>query len=138
MRAAATSRTPRIPCPRRTRASRWRWLAVAIAAVAVLASPAAPTLSAHDLRVTHATLTFTPGRYQLDVIIDPESLLARLEIYADRTPSIGVPAAEVPDRIRALGEVALARTTVAFDGVPARPRFNFCHRKRVLPEDHRK
>ena len=118
MRAAPTSRPPR------TRI-RWRWLAVAIAGVAVLASPAAPTLSAHDLRITHATLTFTPGRYQLDVVVDPESLLARLEIYADRTPSTGVPAAEIPDRIRALGDVALARTTVAFDGVPATSTFQF-------------
>ena len=132
MRAAATSRSPRIPCPRRT-PLRWRWLAVTIAAVAVLASPAAPALSAHDLRVTHATLTFTPGRYQLDVVVDPESLLARLEIYADRTPSVGVPASEVPDRIRALGDVALARTTVAFDGVPAASTFQFLPSKTGAP-----
>jgi len=118
MRAVPTNRPPR------TRI-RWRWLAVAIAGVVALASPAAPTLSAHDLSITHATLTFTPGRYQLDVVVDPESLLARLEIYADRTPSIGVPAAEVPDRIRALGDVALARTTVNFDGVPAASTFQF-------------
>ena len=118
MRAVPTSRPPR------TRI-RWRWLAVAIAGVVALASPAAPTLSAHDLSITHATLTFTPGRYQLDVVVDPESLLARLEIYADRTPSTGVPAAELADRIRALGDVALARTTVAFDGVPATSTFQF-------------
>jgi hypothetical protein len=123
MRAAPMPRTPHAP---RTRI-RWRRLAVAIAiaGVAVLVSPAAPTLSAHDLRITHATLTFTPGRYQLDVVVDPESLLARLEIHADRTPSTGVPAAEVPDRIRALAGVALARTTVAFDGVPAVSTFQF-------------
>ena len=105
--------------------SNLRWLAVVIAAAAVLASPAAPTLSAHDLRVTHATLSFTPGRFQLDVVVDPESLLARLEIYADRTPSTGVPASEVAARIRALGDVALARTSVAFDGVPAASTFQF-------------
>jgi len=126
MRAAPASDTSHTSrrCPRRAR-SRWRWLGVFIAAAAVLASPAAPTLSAHDLRVTHATLSFTPGRYQLDVVVDPESLLARLEIYADRTPSTGVPASEVADRIRALGDVALARTTVAFDGVPAASAFQF-------------
>jgi hypothetical protein len=118
MRAAPMSRPPRI----RIRRS---WLAVALAGVVSLASPAAPTLSAHDLSITHATLTFTPGRYQLDVVVDPESLLARLEIYADRTPSTGVPAAEVADRIRALGDVALARTTVAFDGVAATSTFQF-------------
>jgi hypothetical protein len=123
---AVPSRSPR------TRI-RWRWLAVAMAGVAVLASPAAPTLSAHDLRITHATLTFTPGRYQLDVVVDPESLLARLEIHAGRTPSIGVAAAEVPDRIRALGDVALARTTVAFDGVPATSTFQFLPTATVAP-----
>jgi HupE / UreJ protein len=115
MRAVATSR-PRI---------RWRWLAGAIACIAVLSPSAAPTVRAHDLRVTHATLTFTPGRYQLDVVVDPESLLARLEIYADRTPSSGVPAVEVADRIRALGEVALARTSIAFDGAPVSSTFQF-------------
>ena len=132
MRAAPTSRPPRSLRPRRTHL-RWRRLAVTIAAVAVLTSPAAPALSAHDLRVTHATLTFTPGRYQLDVVVDPESLLARLEIYADRTPSVGVPASEVPDRIRALGDVALARTTVAFDGVPAASTFQFLPSKTGAP-----
>ena len=110
--------------PPRTRIRRC-WLTVALAGVVALASPAAPMLSAHDLSITHATLTFTPGRYQLDVVVDPESLLARLEIYADRTPSTGVPAAEVADRIRALGDVALARTTVAFDGVAATSTFQF-------------
>ena len=132
MRAAPTSRPPGSLRPRRTHL-RWRRLAVTIAAVAVLTSPAAPALSAHDLRVTHATLTFTPGRYQLDVVVDPESLLARLEIYADRTPSVGVPASEVPDRIRALGDVALARTTVAFDGVPAASTFQFLPSKTGAP-----
>jgi hypothetical protein len=115
MRAVATSR-PRI---------RWPWLAGLTACLAVLAPSAAPTLRAHDLRVTHATLTFTPGRYQLDVVVDPESLLARLEIYGDRTPSTGVPAAEIPDRIRALGDVALARTAIAFDGVQVSPTVQF-------------
>ncbi len=115
MRAVATSR-PRI---------RWRWLAGAIACIALLVPAAAPTLRGHDLRVTHATLTFTPGRYQLDVVVDPESLLARLEIYGDRTPSTDVAPAEIPDRIRALGDVALARTSIAFDGLPVSPTFQF-------------
>jgi hypothetical protein len=115
MRVVATSRT-RI---------RWRWLAVALVGLALLSPGASPTVGAHDLQVTHATLTFTPGRYQLDVVVDPESLLARLEIYGGRSPSAGVPAAEIPDRIRALGDVALARTAIAFDGVQASPSVQF-------------
>jgi hypothetical protein len=115
MNAVATSR-PRV---------RWRWLVVALIGLGLLSPGSSATVGAHDLRVTHATLTFTPGRYQLDVVVDPESLLARLEIYGDRTPSTGVPAAEIPDRIRALGDVALARTSVAFDGVQASSTVQF-------------
>ena len=48
-----------------------------------------------------------------------------------------MPAAEVPDRIRALGDVALARTTVAFDGVPAASTFQFLPTATLLPEHHR-
>jgi hypothetical protein len=107
--------------------SRSRWLAVSLAAVllALVVPPATAPLAAHDLRLTHATLTFTPGRYQLDVIVDPESILARLELHADREPSAGVPAADVPARIEALAAVALARTAVAFDGVPAASSFDY-------------
>ena len=104
-----------------------RWsVAAAIAAVlAIVAPPAAPTIAAHDLGVTHAILTFTPGRYQLDVVVDPESILAKLELYADRTPTANVPAAEIPGRIVALGDVALARTRIAFDGVPSTATFSY-------------
>ncbi|MEO5819314.1 MAG: HupE/UreJ family protein [Vicinamibacteraceae bacterium] len=123
MRALATSSL--IP--------RWRWLAGAVVGIATLASAAAPTVSAHDLRVTHATLTFTPGRYQLDVVVDPESLLARLELYAERTPSTGVPAAEIPDRIRTLSDVALARIAIAFDGVPVSSTVQFLPSTNVSP-----
>jgi hypothetical protein len=115
MRVVATSR----------RRIRWRWLVIALVGVALLSPGSSPTVGAHDLRVTHATLTFTPGRFQLDVLVDPESLLARLEIYAGRSPSTGVPAEEIPDRIRALGDVALARTAIAFDGVQASPTVQF-------------
>jgi hypothetical protein len=115
-------RRPRIPRPTLRRS----WLAAIAAGVAVLAPFARATVSAHDLGVTHAVLTFTPDRrYQLDVVVDPESILARLEIYADRTPSTGVPAAEIPGRIRALADVALARTRVEFDGAATPPAFTY-------------
>lgn len=102
-----------------------RWLAILVAAIVLLAPAAAPTLRAHDLRITHATLAFTPGRYQLDVIVDPESLLARLELYSDRTPSTGLTAEQVVERIHALAEVALARTAIEFDGVQVSPTVQF-------------
>lgn len=102
------------------------WLVAIAAVLGVLTPWARAGLSAHDLGVTHAVLTFTPDhRFELDVIVDPESILAKLEIYADRTPSVGVPAAEIPGRIVALADVALARTRVDFDGVAAPLTFTY-------------
>jgi hypothetical protein len=105
--------------------ARWRVTALVAALLAIVVPPAFAPAAAHDLRVTHATLTFAPGRYQLDVVVDPESILARLEVLADREPSVGLPASEIPARIRALGSVALDRTVVAFDGVPAASAFEY-------------
>src|SRR5262245_51005427 len=104
----------------------WRVLVLSVlVGLALVTPPAAPALRAHDLQVTHATLTFTPGRFQLDVVVDPESILARLELHGGATPTAGVPAAEIPDRIRALADVALARTRIAFDGVAAPTTFTY-------------
>jgi hypothetical protein len=82
-------------------------------------------VAAHDLKVTHATLAFTQGQYQLSVVVDPESLLARLEIYADREPTIDPPVDEVRARIEALAEVAAARVRVEFDGVAVPVAFSY-------------
>jgi HupE/UreJ protein len=114
----------RLPIPRAT--SRRSWLVAIVALVAATAPVSWSRVEAHDLGVTHAVLTFTPDRrYQLDVVVDPESILAKLEIYADRTPSTAVPAAEIPARIIALADVALARTRVEFDGVAAPAAFTY-------------
>ncbi len=52
---------------------------------------------AHELGLTRVTVTFTAdGRYQMDVLVDPESLLAKLEILAGQQPSTGVPLGELP------------------------------------------
>jgi hypothetical protein len=125
MSPARRARRPRAAGVRRRGRIRWGLAGVIAAVLAVVAPPAAPRIAAHDLGLTHAILTFTPGRYQLDVVVDPESILARLELYADRTPSANVPAAEIPGRIAALGDVALARTRIAFDGVPSAAAFSY-------------
>ena len=109
----------------RDRRARWGLIAGLAAVLTVAVPPAAPTIAAHDLGLTHAILTFTPGRYQLDVVVDPESILARLEVYGDRTPSVNPQASEIPGRIVALGDVALARTRITFDGVPATSAFSY-------------
>jgi hypothetical protein len=89
---------------------------------------------AHELGLTRVTVTFTAdGRYQMDVLVDPESLLAKLEILAGQQPSIGVPLGELPRRITRLQEVALARTRLLFDGVRAEPSFQYLPGPPVAP-----
>ena len=84
------------------------------------------SIRAHELGLTRVGVTFTPdGRYQVDVLVDPESLLAKLEILAGQQPSIGVPTGELPARISALQHVALARTRLLFDRVRAAPAFEY-------------
>jgi HupE / UreJ protein len=83
-------------------------------------------LAAHELGLTHVTVTFAPDRtYAVDITVDPESLLAKLELVAGRTPSGQVPIAELPSRIQALEPVLLARTRILFDNTRQDPTFAY-------------
>lgn len=107
---------------RRRARARETWAAWLISSIALLVAP----LQAHDLGLTQAVLTFTPdGTYQLDVPVDPESLLARLEIYSGQEPSAGVPIEELPSRIEEHADIILARTRIAFDGNRVVPAFTY-------------
>ncbi len=93
------------------------------AAAIVLAAAPAP---AHDLGLTRVTVAFTAdGRYRADVLVDPEALLARLEIFAGQSPTEHVPTEELPARIQALRDVALARTRLLFDGRRMAPEVSY-------------
>jgi hydrogenase/urease accessory protein HupE len=79
-------------------------------------------LQAHELGLTRATVTFAADRtYTVDVLVDPESLLEKLEILAGRSPSANVPVNELPARIDALGSILRERVVVLFDGAPQEP-----------------
>jgi HupE / UreJ protein len=92
---------------------------------AVLFAAARPAF-AHELGLTRATVTFASDRsYTVEVLVDPESLLAKLEILAGRSPSVGVPLDELPARITALEPVLRARVRILFDGVPQEPAFAY-------------
>lgn len=81
---------------------------------------------AHELGLTRATVTFAADRtYTVDVLVDPESLLAKLEILAGRSPSAGVPVAELPARIEALGDILRDRVAITFDGVRQQPEVTY-------------
>ena len=76
-----------------------------------------PSSAAHELGLTRVTATFTSdGKVQADVLVDPESLLAKLEILAGQSPTLKVPLEELPARIAALEAVVQQRTRLIFDG----------------------
>jgi hydrogenase/urease accessory protein HupE len=80
--------------------------------------------AAHELGLTRVTVTFRDdGRVQADVLVDPESLLAKLEILAGQSPSTAVPLDQLPARITALQAVVQQRTRLVFDGVRETPTF---------------
>jgi len=98
--------------------------ALLLSAGALLAAPA--TADAHQLGLTRVTVTFTPERtYVVEILVDPESLLAKLQILANQEPSGPVPLDELPSRIAALQQLLLANTRIAFDGTPAQPSFTY-------------
>ena len=98
-------------------------------ALAILCLTAAVPASAHELGATQAVATFRDdGTYQIDVIVDPDALLIRLQI-AGRRPAAAIPRVSGRDerntRIRALGDVFLDAIAVQFDAVAVRPAFEY-------------
>jgi hydrogenase/urease accessory protein HupE len=97
-----------------------------IAAAALLCAAAA---HAHEIGKTQATATFrADGTYQIDVVVDPDALLTKLEIAAGTpaTPSAaGLDRAERDRRIASLAGLFLDRVTVRFDDAIVRPSFEY-------------
>jgi len=89
-----------------------------------LAAPAA----GHEIGKTQVTATVADGRYTVDVTVDPDSLLAKLDAVSS-TPTVvatvGVGRPERDQRIVASAREFLDRFTIAFDGAPVRPRFAY-------------
>ncbi len=101
--------------------------------VALVFSVATPSV-AHELGLTRMTVTFTQdGRVQADVLVDPESLLAKLEILAGQSPTLDTPLAELPARIAALEPIVRERTRLLFDGARIPLTFSYLPGPRVAP-----
>jgi hydrogenase/urease accessory protein HupE len=95
---------------------------LALAAV-LCAAPA----SAHEIGKTQVTATIARnGTYQVDIVIDPDALLAKLEAFGrtGATPR-EVARLERDRRIQALRGVFLDRVSVWFDDARSGPRFEY-------------
>ncbi len=83
-------------------------------------------LDAHEIGKTQVTAVFRADTtYQLDIVVDPDALLTKLEVYGDRPVSKGSSRVERDRRILDLEQVALERINVWFDGAPVAPHFQY-------------
>jgi hypothetical protein len=99
-----------------------RLTGTAFAAIVCLAG----TISAHQLGQTQVVATFVGGRtYVIDVTVDPDALLPKLEALSGSTVSGELDAAERARRIRNLQAEFLNRISIAFDDARVIPDFEY-------------
>jgi hydrogenase/urease accessory protein HupE len=85
-----------------------------------------PRASAHEIGKTQINAVFTPdGAYRVDIVVDPDALLTKLEVFGGRIVTSGLPRAERDRRIVSLQPVFVDRVTMRFDGERAAPRFEY-------------
>ncbi len=80
---------------------------------------------AHEIGTTQATAVIRDNSYTVDVIVDPDVLLMKLEAFSGAELSAGTTRSDRDRRIAALGSEFLARVTVRFDDTVARPQFEY-------------
>lgn len=81
---------------------------------------------AHELGVTQVSAGLRADRrYQIDIAVDPDALLTRLEVQSGAPISSSLSDAERDRRIESLGRVFLDRIDIRFDGRPHRSRFEY-------------
>jgi len=81
--------------------------------------------SAHEIGKTLVQASLRDGRYEIDVVVDPDALLPMLEAYGQQAVSRGLPREDRDRRIAALANVFLERAAVSFDGRAAGSAFEY-------------
>src|SRR3954468_900821 len=98
------------------------FIAGVVVCIALLCAIAA---GAHEIGRTQAQASLRDGRYQVDIVVDPDALLPPLEAYGGRAVSRDLPRDERDRRIVALAGVFLERVGVGFDGQRAQSSFEY-------------
>lgn len=90
--------------------------------LASLASPA----GAHEIGKTQVTAAIAGDTYQVDIVVDPDALLLKLDILAGvPAPKAGIGRDERDRRIESLNATFLEHSGLWFDDVRATPRFEY-------------
>src|SRR5262245_46929218 len=87
-----------------------------VALAALFFAVAGQAVDAHEIGTTQVSATFRhDGTYAIDVTVDPDALLTRLEVAGGLPLSRGLDPTARDARIASLAEVFLRHMTVAFD-----------------------
>jgi hydrogenase/urease accessory protein HupE len=98
-------------------------IAVSCAAFMAVVNPG--PAESHELGKTQATATIRDGAYSIDVIVDPDALLIKLEVASGSSVSADLPRPERDRRIRALAPTFLNHVILRFDDGIAHPQFAY-------------
>jgi hypothetical protein len=102
-------------------------LAAARALTALLVvTTASGTAAAHEIGQTQVTATLSQnGRYQLDVVVDPDVLLTKMLVRDRQTLQASPGRTERDRRIAALASTFVDAVQISFDGIAVRPQFEY-------------
>ena len=99
---------------------------VAGATVALFVLGASRVAVAHEIGQTQVTATISQnGRYQLDVVVDPDVLLTKLLVRNRQTPQAAPERMERDRRIAALGSTFVDAVQLTFEGITVQPQFRY-------------
>ena len=81
---------------------------------------------AHEIGKTQVTVTIAPAdHYQIDIVVDPDSLLTKLAVASGQDVPHGLGRADRDRRIDALGQTFVDSVRVMFDSARVRPTFAY-------------
>ena len=95
-----------------------------LAVVAVALASVIPA-RAHEIGKTQVAALFGNGRYQIDVTVDPDALLTKLEVFGGITKSSPADRTDRDRHIQSLSLIFLDHFFVAFDGHRVRATFEY-------------
>ncbi len=93
--------------------------------LAVLLAGLPTVVAAHEIGTTQASIVIDADTYTVDVIVDPDSLLTKLEVFSGAPLSSGLARQERDRRINLSASTFLDRVVIRFDHQIDRPRFTY-------------
>jgi HupE / UreJ protein len=99
---------------------------IALLFAGILFGTGSAPAAAHELGTTQVTAAIVPGGdYRIDVVVDPDALLTKLEVFGDAPLASGLSRDDRDRRIVELRDVFLSHIGIRFDDVAGRPRFEY-------------